>query len=87
MKKFILISVLVLASSGALAQSSQGQGGAQAGTNGNVSTTPNSPAMQNGMREGGTTGINSGAPNNANSSQAHQPSATGPSPQAPAATR
>jgi hypothetical protein len=86
MKKFILISVLVLASSGALAQSSQGQGGAQAGTNGNVSTTLSNPAMQNGMRES-TTGINSGAPNNANSSQAHQPSATGPSPQAPATTR
>jgi hypothetical protein len=88
MKKFILIGALVLASSGAFAQSSQGQGGAQAGTNGNAATTPNSATTQNGMREGDTTGINGGAPSGGvSSSQPHQPSATGPPPQAPATTR
>jgi len=84
MKKFILVGVLALASSGAFAQASQGQGGAQAGTNGNAATTSNSSAMQNGVQEGATTGTNSREPViNANGSQAHEPSATGPSPQAP----
>jgi hypothetical protein len=40
----------------------QGQGGAQAGTNGNAAATPNNAAKHKGMREGDTTGINTGAP-------------------------
>jgi hypothetical protein len=51
MKKVILIVALMLVSSGAFAQSSQSQGGGQAGTNGNAATAPDNPAMQNGMRE------------------------------------
>jgi hypothetical protein len=78
MKKLVLIGALMLASSAAFAQSSQSQGGAQAGTNGNASTTPNSPAAQNSMREGATTG--SGAMRSGTES-ARQPSTTGPSTQ------
>jgi hypothetical protein len=59
MKKLILVSALAIVSSGALAQSSQSQGGAQPGTNGNAATAPRGAAMQNGTR-GGTTGMNSG---------------------------
>jgi hypothetical protein len=59
MKSLILVSALAIISSGAFAQSSQSQGGAQAGTNGNAATAPAAPAAQNGMRTG-TTGMNSG---------------------------
>lgn len=61
MKKLILVGALALMSSGAWAQPSQSQGGAQAGTGGTSSTTPG--AMQNGSTGGmtnGTTGMNSG---------------------------
>ena len=83
MKKLVLIGALMLASSSAFAQSSQSQGGGQAGTNGTSSTTPNSPAMQKGTRERGTTGSNAMRSGGADNSQAHQPSTTGPSPQSP----
>jgi hypothetical protein len=57
-------------------------------TNGNAATAPDNPVMQNGMRKGGTTGVNSGSSRSTNSSpQAHQPSTTGPSPQAPVTSR
>jgi hypothetical protein len=59
MKKLILVSAVALMSSGAFAQSSQSQGGAQAGTNGNVAATPNGQVRQNGMRDG-TVGMSSG---------------------------
>jgi hypothetical protein len=87
MKKLILIGALVLASSSAFAQSSQGQGGGQAGTNGTSSTTPNSPAMQNGMRQGTTTGTSGAMRNGGANPQAHQPSTTGPAAQSPANTK
>ena len=82
MKKLILIGALMLASTGAFAQSSQAQGGGQAGTNGTSSTTPNSPAAQNGMRQGTTTGAN-GTMRSSTNSDAHQPSTTGPAGQTP----
>jgi hypothetical protein len=73
MKKLILIGTFLLVSSGAFAQSSQGQGGAQAGTNGNAATTPNSPPAATGsMQTNGSSG-----------STPYQPSTTGPSAQAP----
>jgi hypothetical protein len=59
MKKLIFAGALAIITSGAFAQSSQSQGGAQAGTNGNATTAPSGTAMQNGMRSG-TTGMNSG---------------------------
>src|ERR1700760_4142420 len=64
MKKILLASAIALISSGAFAQSSQGQGAAAAGTNGNGANAPGA-AMQNGnMGNGsmgaGTTGMNSG---------------------------
>jgi hypothetical protein len=61
MKKVLLISALMLTSSGAWAQSSQGQSGAQAGTNGNADTTMQSGAPPNGMREGTTSGMSPGS--------------------------
>jgi hypothetical protein len=82
MKKLVLIGALMLASTGAFAQASQSQGGGQAGTNGTSSTTPNSPAAQNDMRKGTTTGAN-GAMRSGASTEAHQPSTTGPAGQTP----
>jgi hypothetical protein len=81
MKKLALIGALMLASTAAFAQASQSQGGGQAGTNGTSSTTPNSPAAQNDMRNGTTTGANGAMRNGTSSSEAHQPSTTGPAPQ------
>jgi uncharacterized protein YdeI (BOF family) len=86
MKKLALIGALMLASTAAFAQSSQPQGGGQAGTNGTSSTTPNSPAAQDGMRQGTTTGTNGAMRSGANS-DAHQPSTTGPGGQTPTGTK
>jgi hypothetical protein len=87
MKKLILIGALALASSGAFAQSSQSQGGGQAGTNGTSSTTPNSPAAQDGMRNGTTTGANGTMRSGGANLDAHQPSTTGPAGQTPTSTK
>jgi hypothetical protein len=91
MKKLIVIGALAVISSGAFAQSSQGQGGAQAGTNGNASTTPNSTAMQptvqDRMREGATTGNGTSMQKGENTSQPYQPSTTGHSTQAPTSNK
>jgi uncharacterized protein YdeI (BOF family) len=87
MKKLILIAALALASSGAFAQSSQGQGAGQAGTNGTSSTTPNSPAAQNGIRDGATTGTNGAKRTGGANAQAHEPSTPGPAAQSPSNTK
>lgn len=53
MKKLILASAIILmASGGAFAQSSQGQAGAQAGVNGNAPNAPDSTMNADGMRQG-----------------------------------
>jgi hypothetical protein len=60
MKKLILVGALALMSSGAFAQSSQGQGAAQAGTNGNGANAPGSAMQSSGEIRTGTTGSNTG---------------------------
>lgn len=61
MKKILVAALLTAAMSGAaFAQPSQGQAGAQAGTNGNSPTAPNS-GMQNDRMRDGTTGMSTGS--------------------------
>jgi hypothetical protein len=60
MKKLILVGALALMSSGAFAQTSQGQGGAQAGTNGSAANAPGSAMQSSGETRTGTTGSNTG---------------------------
>jgi hypothetical protein len=76
MKKLLLIGAITVMSSAALAQPSQSQGGAQAGTNGTADTT-NAGAMSNpsrasDMTNGTTSGTNTG-------NAAHPVETTGPS--------
>ena len=60
MKKILVAAFLTAALGGAaFAQSSQGQGGAQAGVNGNSPTAPNSGMQTDQMRDG-TTGMSTG---------------------------
>ena len=66
MKKLLLAGAVALVSSGAFAQTSQGQGAAAAGTNGNGANAPGA-AMQNGSMDRSTTGMNSGMQNGAGS--------------------
>jgi hypothetical protein len=63
MKELILVGVLALMSSGAWAQSSQGQGAAQAGTNGNGANAPGSAMQSSGEIRTGTTRSNTGMQN------------------------
>lgn len=60
MKKMILVGALALVTSGAFAQSSQSQGGGQAGTNGNAANAPGSAMQSSGMNRTETTGSNTG---------------------------
>lgn len=61
MKKILLAAAVATMVSGtAFAQSSQGQGGAQAGTNGNSPNAPTS-TMQNDRMRDSTTGMSSGS--------------------------
>lgn len=72
MIKFLFAGVIALMASGAaFAQPSQGQAGAQAGTNGNASTAPDSAMQNDGMRGGATgttTGTGSGRNNGSSAS-------------------
>ena len=75
MRKLIFVSFLALASTAALAQSSQGQTGAQASPNGNVERTQ-SPSGK--MAPGATTGMDARNSPNGNPSSAPK-ATTGPS--------
>lgn len=59
MHMLMMAGAIALVSSGAFAQPSQSQGGAQAGTNGNGANAPGA-AMQRGTMGSDTTGMNSG---------------------------
>lgn len=77
MKKSILVGALAIISSGALAQSSQSQGGAQASTNGNAATAPTASTSQGVMGQE-TTGMNSGTKSSGpNGSANDRPTAKG----------
>jgi hypothetical protein len=57
MKKiFLAAAIAAMVSSAAFAQSSQGQGGAQAGVNGNGANAPDSTMQNDRMRDGTTWG-------------------------------
>jgi hypothetical protein len=80
MRRMLLVTIAFLTASGAaFAQPSQGQGGAQAGVNGNGPNAPDS-AMQNDVRPSATTGMgNEAGPPNRVQGIVTNPSALAPS--------
>jgi hypothetical protein len=82
MKTLLLIGALALASSGAFAQSSQGEAGANVGSERAPAANMSNSEKSGGMREGVTTGMGTGktgGPNGAPNAPAK--TTTGPGPQ------
>jgi hypothetical protein len=76
MKKMLLIGALALASSGAFAQSSQGQAGATTGSDHNPAANASKSAKSSTVREGATTGAGTGKNDSPNGAPNARPKTT-----------